>query len=288
MSMNCGLCGCGESSELYRARDRLSGRAFSIARCQGCGALRTLPHMSESELSRFYPEEYWGREEPADEWIRASQSEKTRFLRRCGLERGRILDVGCGAGFFLRALDPSCWERFGVEPGERAYQMAAAKLGRDRIFFGKLTDAGLDDSFFDVVTFWSTLEHMNDPLSNLIEARRILKPGGTLIVQVPNAASYQVRLFGGHWFAFDVPRHRYHFTPPALRRALSQAGFEIYRMSFFSENHNAHAFKHSLKSLLGPSAPGRLAFHLAAPFIWPVDLLMSALGLGATMTAAAR
>jgi SAM-dependent methyltransferase len=246
--------------------------------------------MDERELADFYPEEYWGRGEPSERWIRVSQSEKTRFLRACGLDRGRILDVGCGAGFFLRALDPNRWERFGIEPGWRAYGLAAEKLGRERIFFGKLTDANLADSDFDVVTFWSTLEHTNDPRSNLIEARRILKPGGTLIVQVPNAASYQVKLFGGCWFAFDVPRHRYHFTPQVLRWALEETGFEIYRMSFFSKSHNAHAFKHSLKLLLGGGrgALGWLAFQMAAPLIGPVDSLMSAFGLGATMTVAAR
>jgi len=132
---------------------------------------------------------------------------------------------------------------------------------------------------------------MNEPRANLLEARRIIKPNGTLIVQVPNAASYQARLFGGNWFALDVPRHRYHFTPRMLEKLLSQAGFEIYRATFFSKAHNAHALRQSLKSTLckrDSSAIGQALFLAAIPFIKPADYVMSALGKGATLTVAAR
>ena len=77
--------------------------------------------MTEAELAGFYPKDYWGSDgQPTEDWIRESQSEKTRFLASCGLPQGRILDVGCGSGFFLRALDPRKWDRFGVETGGAA------------------------------------------------------------------------------------------------------------------------------------------------------------------------
>jgi 2-polyprenyl-3-methyl-5-hydroxy-6-metoxy-1,4-benzoquinol methylase len=290
----CDICGSSVARELYRAKDRLGNlsESFAIAECAGCGVLRTLPVMGERELSHYYPGDYWGKDlEPRERWIRASQSEKTRFLKQCGLTGGRILDVGCGSGFFLRALDSGLWDRFGVEIGEPAATASNRALGQGRVFQGTLIESACEDSYFDVVTFWSSLEHTNQPGANLKEARRIIKKGGALIVQVPNAASYQARVFGGDWFALDAPRHRYHFTPQVLSRALLEAGFEIYRTTFFSRMHNAHALRQSLKLKLRgdpPSALGRALFLLTIPFIKPLDWTMSARGRGATITVAAR
>ncbi|HSB12218.1 MAG TPA: class I SAM-dependent methyltransferase [Blastocatellia bacterium] len=290
----CDVCGAISARELYTAKDRLSnsGETFSIGQCPGCGVLRTLPALSETQLARFYPADYWGAgEEPSQAWIRSSQAEKTRFLSRCGLAGGRILDVGCGSGFFLRALQPAHWDRFGVETSDAACAAAAHALGRGRVFRGELIESQWPDSSFDVVTFWSALEHTNEPRANLKAARHIIKPGGSLIVQLPNAASYQARWFGGDWFALDAPRHRYHFNLPILERLLSETGFELYRTSYSSKAHNAHALKQSLKLKLLSKDSGagpKALFYLSLPLIKPLDALMSALGKGATLTIAAR
>lgn len=289
----CELCGSTSGRELYTTRDRLgnSGESFAIVRCNDCGVLRTLPEMSESELHRFYPDDYWGVTETSQEWISSSQSEKTRFVARCGLSGGSILDVGCGAGFFLRALDESTWDRFGVETSAAASRAAEAKIGTGHVFTGTLTAASWEDSRFDVVTFWSVLEHTNEPRLNLQKARRLLKTGGTVIVQLPNAASYQAQMFKGDWFALDAPRHRYHFTSSILERLLSETGFEVYRTSYFSKAHNSHALRQSLKAKLGinrSSALSYVRFYLYLAAVKPIDSAMSAFGRGATLTVAAR
>lgn len=290
----CGVCGAIAARELYNAADRLgnSDKVFTISQCEGCGVLRTLPEMSQSELADCYPSEYWGgTHQPPESWIKSSQSDKTGFLRSCRISGGRILDVGCGAGFFLRALNGNRWDRFGVEIGSEASEQAARSLGVHNVRSGTLVEAGFDDAFFDVVTFWSALEHTNEPRANLIEARRILKPDGTLVVQVPNAASYQARWFKGAWFSLDAPRHRYHFNAEGLDRLFSQTGFETYRRTFFSRAHNSHALRQSLKTRLRkPGSPGlsHALFYLAIPLIKPFDLAMTVLSEGATMTLAAR
>jgi len=290
----CDLCGSTTVRELYTARDRLrnTDTLFRVTECSGCGVLRTLPEMSEAELANYYPRDYWGEEaEPTQRWIESSQSEKTQFMKRCGLNAGRILDVGCGSGFFLRALDAEKWERYGVEIGETASKSAERAIGSGRVFTGTLDQAKWPDSTFDVVTLWSALEHTNQPRANLREARRITKLGGSVIVQLPNAASYQARVFGGNWFALDVPRHRYHFTLPLLTRLLSETGFEVYKVTFRSKAHNSHAMRQSLKTkLIGDDRRllGQVLFGFLIPFIKPFDWMMTMLSEGATLTVAAR
>jgi SAM-dependent methyltransferase len=217
----CALCRARKARFLFPARDRLqlSNEVFDIVECLGCGVWRTLPGMTEEELAKYYPDEYWGGI-PTERWIQSSQADKTAFVRACRLAGGQILDVGCGAGFFLRALQERTWKKFGVEIGAEAAEAAMRLLGNETIYTGTLSTAAFQGEFFDVVTFWSSLEHTNEPHANLLEARRVLKPGGTLIVQVPNAASYQAKVFKGSWFALDAPRHRYHFTPSSLARLL--------------------------------------------------------------------
>ena len=289
----CGVCGSPSGRELYTTKDRLgnSDEYYSIVQCDGCGVLRTLREMSETELGRFYPDDYWGGPEPSPNWIASSQSEKIQFLSRCGLSGGSILDVGCGSGFFLRALNSGKWDRFGVELSASASTTTEAVIGSDHVFTGTLTESAWEDSRFDVVTFWSVLEHTNAPRMNLREARRIMKTGATLIIQLPNAASFQARAFGGDWVALDAPRHRYHFTAPVLNRLLSETGFEVYRTTYFSKAHNSHALRQSLKAKLGTSGSSALShvvFYLSLAAVKPFDSMMSALGRGATLTLAAR
>lgn len=288
----CDLCGSHTVREMYTASDRLrnDGALWTIVECGGCGVLRTLPELSDADLSQYYPDEYWGAAAPTKKWINSSQSEKTVFLSRCGLSGGRILDVGCGSGFFLRALDGQKWDRFGVEPSEAAAKEAERFIGAGHVVAGTLTQSEWMDSMFDVITLWSALEHANEPRVYLRETKRLVKTGGTLVIQVPNAASYQSRFFRGDWFALDAPRHRYHFNFPLMKRLLSESGFDVYRATYFSKAHNSHALRQSLKTKLLRGEPSlrRALFYASIPFIKPFDAMMSAVGKGATLTLAAR
>jgi 2-polyprenyl-3-methyl-5-hydroxy-6-metoxy-1,4-benzoquinol methylase len=286
----CEVCGARDWRQLFATSDRLqlSVEPFRLVECAGCKLWQTLPEMSEAELSRFYPKDYWGGE-PSEKWIQTSQADKTDFIKQCGLAGGRILDVGCGAGFFLRALSDTSWSRYGLEIGDEAASAAAEALGGQQIFKGTLIEAKYDRDAFDVVTFWSALEHTNEPRMNLLEARRILKSGGTVVIQVPNAASYQAKIFKGDWFSLDAPRHRFHFNLQNLKQLLEATGFSVYHQTFQSKVHNSHALRQSLKARLWHrSTAKRAAFLLAIPMLKPFDYFMSGSDKGATMTVAAR
>jgi SAM-dependent methyltransferase len=287
--MACHLCGGNAHETLFAARDRLglSDGVFEVRRCRDCGLAFTWPSATEEELSAYYPQDYWGeRSEPSHDWIVRTQREKTDVVARHAPKGGRILDVGCGAGFFLRALDPARWERWGVEIGPESAVVADRFVGPGRVLAGRLGEAALPRASFDVVAFWASLEHLVAPRDELLLARDLLAPGGRLVIQVPNAGSAQARRFGPDWFALDVPRHRYHFSHATLCRLLSESGFEPVESLFRSETHDAHAMKQSLKSLLlgRGGLLGRAGYYAVAPFAG----IASRVAGGATLTVTAR
>ncbi len=139
---------------------------------------------------------------------------------------GRLLDVGCGSGLYLRAMRRLGWQVSGVELSAKAAAYAREALGLD-VREGSLEEAGFPDEHFDVVTLWHVLEHLPSPRRTLQEVVRVLKPDGILICEVPNIDSLQSRVMGHRWFHLDPPRHLYAFSPATLRAMLQAAGLTV-------------------------------------------------------------
>ncbi len=135
----------------------------------------------------------------------------------------RALDVGCGQGFFVRALRDLGWRGWGVEIAPE--RVAYATQVTPHLVQGDARALPYGPGTFRALFFWHVLEHLPDPYRALVEARRVLERGGILLVEVPNLASVQATVFGDRWFhlAFDV--HFWHFTPKTLRMLLARAGF---------------------------------------------------------------
>jgi SAM-dependent methyltransferase len=135
----------------------------------------------------------------------------------------RLLDVGCGSGELLLRLRELGWDGIGIEVDDQAIDVAhAAGL---TVFRGELAERGFPDDAFDVIHLGHTIEHMLDPFETLRECRRVLKPGGSLIVFTPNARSWGHRHFRHDWRALDPPRHLQVFDPHNLGIAVRRAGF---------------------------------------------------------------
>jgi 2-polyprenyl-3-methyl-5-hydroxy-6-metoxy-1,4-benzoquinol methylase len=289
----CALCGSTDAQPILEKRINGEGGdlLFRLWRCTACNLVRTQPQLTPQALEPFYREEYWGGIEAADpNWIRRDQRYRTGFLHRFRSE-GSVLDVGCGLGFFLRALDSRQWDRYGIEPMPVPYREATGSLGSDRILHTDLIAAGLPSGKFDVVTFWDSFEHLPNPRAILQEAARLLRPGGIVLIGLPNFGGYQARYFGEDWFGLSLPHHFFHYTRETLANLLEKSGFYIRVIEDRTGPENYHALKHSLLNRLtrlhGRRA-GRLRYYLAKPFLHPWEWASTRRGGGSSLQVCAE
>lgn len=165
-------------------------------------------------------------------------------------ERPRVLDVGCGSGLFLAALAKRGFECHGTEFSDETAIRARALPGL-RIHAGPIDDETYEAGSFDLISVWHVLEHLGDPDELLRHSARWLRPGGALMLAVPNIDSWQARLFRGAWFHLDPPRHFFHFGPGSLTAALAAAGFRVERMRHLSWEQNLYGVIQSALNSLG-------------------------------------
>jgi 2-polyprenyl-3-methyl-5-hydroxy-6-metoxy-1,4-benzoquinol methylase len=224
----CDICQQDYSRLIYTVQDTNYGcpGTFKLVECLNCGLVYQNPRPAPTEIDAYYPVEQY---HP----FRALREGETAVPAPLHLQRakqltaktkpGRVLDVGCGSGLFLVAMQQQGWQGSGVEPNE-----AAARFGREELVLEvQIGDIFSVDSSqpFDLITFWDVLEHTHSPRAVLNQAYKLLKPTGYLALNVPNWGSLERRLFREKWIALDAPRHLYHFTPATLNNLLSSCGF---------------------------------------------------------------
>ena len=241
--ISCNLCGADDTELLFKAKERDLGteEIFNIVKCKKCGLVYINPRPDKIEIKKYYPFPYWPRANERvdinkatilnEPWQKIMRIRTTHLLKY--IKNGKILDIGCGDGFFLKYLKEKGFEVYGVEPGEVASRYARDVLGLN-VFTGELEDARYPDNFFDGVSLYAVLEHLPDPLKTLKEVKRILKPDGILYICVPNFSGLESKIFKGKWACIKSPTHLYHFTPSTLIKMLKKAGLTMIEMKQFS------------------------------------------------------
>lgn len=238
-SVPCNLCG-SQAQELVRVvHEQRYGMSatFRIVRCLHCGLLYLNPRPSEQEMLAYYPPEYQTAMRQVLQEVRQSRIGRIglrimRRVRKPPLKKvGTVLDIGCSSGDYLAYLRSLGWEVYGVELDEGAARYAREHFGIDvRAGSAEHTLNEFPDRSFDVVTMWHVLEHLFDPSLVLAEVHRILRPGGILMLEMPNVRSLWASMLGEYWFPLEIPRHLYHFNPPTLRAMLAKTGFRLTRL----------------------------------------------------------
>lgn len=234
----CCLCGGTDGRPEGVGRDfeyHTSPDTFLALRCPRCDLVYLDPRPVAEELGRIYPDDYHAFTFDAESFgvvhkVRR-RLEARRLLRIAGdLRAGStIVDVGCGDGFhldLLRDFGSAGWKLVGVDLDERAVERACARGLDARL--GTVDTAGIGDDTVDLVLLIQTVEHVAAPPEVLAGIRRVLRPGGRLLVVTDNTDSLDQRLFGrAYWGGYHFPRHWNLFNARSLRALAATTGFEV-------------------------------------------------------------
>ena len=142
---------------------------------------------------------------------------KISLITSLNLGTGSLLDIGAGTGDFLKQAKKKSWKIAGVEPNESARELAQEKEIdlKERI-------SDFEGEKFDVITLWHVLEHLPDLEETISTIEKLVKPGGILIVAVPNYKSFDAKHYKSNWAAYDVPRHLWHFSRKSMELIFSK------------------------------------------------------------------
>jgi SAM-dependent methyltransferase len=136
----------------------------------------------------------------------------------------RVLDVGCGLGALLDVMNGRSFDGYGVEVGQGSAAFTSQRYP-NRVHAGTVESAGYPDGFFDLVTMFDVIEHLEDPVVTLTEVKRILAPNGWLYVMTPNIYSINSQLMRSRWYQYKPHEHLFYFSPRSLTVALKRCGF---------------------------------------------------------------
>lgn len=225
---SCPACGAMEREFLFNQK------GWDVYKCSSCGLGVLDPIPSQEELAALYRDSYFtGHYDegavPGSEEMRKRLSQERHRIKffRPFKNKGRVLDIGCGRGYFLMACRERGFDVQGFDVSEDGATYVRQTLGIP-VKTGILEGA-FEDGSFDVVTMWHSLEHTSDPEKYLELAGRWLSPGGVLVIDVPNYTGTDARMKWDAWEDWDIPYHIYHFTPRSLDTLLQRHGFVVIR-----------------------------------------------------------
>ena len=240
----CLICGSHKNSPYLTVPDRFNPREkFQLVKCNWCGFVFLSPRPDEESIGAYYQSEaYQPHQEKARNisekiyrWVRTQNVRYKRNIIEEIMEKGSMLDYGCGTGEFLLEMQRAGWQTLGYEPADKAANIAreyGLKMIKD---FTEIR------SRLNAVTLWHVLEHVHQANALLDNFHQMLAPDGILIIAVPNRLSFEAQMYRSNWVAWDAPRHLYHFTPEDMIQLLEKHSFQIvnYKMLYLDPWYNA-------------------------------------------------
>ena len=233
----CVLCNSERRALLYQQGD------WSVYRCSDCGLGVLDPRPDREELGALYQQSYFqghydeGLEPGSLEMKRrlSQEDHRIRFFRSLK-KQGTILDIGCGMGYFLNACRTYGYHVEGVDISDDSASYVRETLNIP-VMTGQVESLHYESESIDIITMWHFLEHAADPRIYLKKTWQWLKPGGLLVVDVPNYAGTDARKTWNNWKHWSLPYHLYHFTEKTLYDMLSKHGFKTVRKKDYLSEH---------------------------------------------------
>jgi SAM-dependent methyltransferase len=253
--MNCNLCGAAVAAN---QQPRWVKDGFSIYQCRSCGLLFRGDLPNVEEVLAIYGREYFRRDEGVEadgyadylgdaEEHRMTAKRRVRRLRKTS-DRGRLLDVGAAAGFFMAEAQAEGWETQGIDVSPDMSGWGRKELGLD-ITTGLFQLADYDPRSFDAVTMWDYIEHSIDPAADFAKAAAVLKPGGVLMLTTGDAAALFARISGRRWHLLTPRHHNFFFTVATLRRYLNDNGFDVVEVGHPGAQYSLHYLVYKLGTM---------------------------------------
>ena len=258
MNDKCPWCG-SENAQLHiELKDLfLTQEPFKILECKDCGLLYTIPRPNKNEIGKYYKsDEYYSHQENKEgfipkvyEKVKSINLKNKYTIATEKTRKGKILDIGCGVGDFLHTMEQHGWEGTGVEPSEEAKAIAKNRIKAQLL--SSEEQENLIDGSFDVITMWHVLEHVDALRWQIQQLYRLCKPGGRIIIALPNYKSYDGQYYKAAWAAYDVPRHLNHFNEENIIKIFEESHlkhikteklhWDAYYISYMSEKYLHHS-----------------------------------------------
>ncbi len=244
-----------ENSIYIKVKDHsVSKEEFQLMYNAEFDMLETVPQPKEEQLAAYYKSEdyisHTDTKRNALEYVYhivrgLALKRKLKLINSFKTKSKTLLDIGCGTGDFLETALKGGWEVTGIEPDEKARQIANTKT--NGLVFNSATLAQLKPNSFDVITLWHVLEHLPNLEQHMQLLESLLKPTGTLVIAVPNYKSYDAAYYKNFWAAYDVPRHLWHFSKTSISKLFQNhqmavvktlpMKFDAYYVSLLSEKY---------------------------------------------------
>lgn len=219
----CNLCG----SARFKSLGEESG--FDLRECVECGLVYVNPQPVQDEIPKFYEAMY--PTDSTEDAVAWSHQYVERHLRGLITQRrpqgGRLLDIGCGRGRFLKAMEGLPWKLSGLETSSNAVSRTRSLVPRAAIHQTDIEHAEIPPGSLDCIVMIAVLEHVKDPRAILARVAGWLAPGGLLVIQVPYVTPYLRVKRWLPWLPvfFEAPRHLFDFSPKTLPRYLRERTF---------------------------------------------------------------
>jgi 2-polyprenyl-3-methyl-5-hydroxy-6-metoxy-1,4-benzoquinol methylase len=235
---NCPLCNSGELADFLVAKDHLlSSEEFTLIKCNSCGFVFTQNVPSPDKIGAYYQSQDYVSHSDTRKGLMNKLyhlarnymlGKKFRMVRKVAKGK-KLLDIGCGTGYFPAYMKRKGYEAVGVEVDEKARNFASKEFGLTVHSPDEFLNNGLGQKF-DVITLWHVLEHLDD-FNNYIEKMlEHLEKDGSLVIALPNCSSLDARFYKEFWAGYDVPRHLWHFTPSTFNILAKNHNLELVKM----------------------------------------------------------
>jgi len=254
-SGGCILCG---ASGPYRRRGAKGG--YGIEECPACGLVQLVPTPTPETLNALYEEEsYFGGEGGAG--YSQYESQEAEYLatfredvRRIAefVPEGRILEVGCGYGYFLQCAIDAGYDAYGIDLSPAAVKWASERHP-GRVFRGLLEEVPeIQNQQYDVIFGSHLIEHLTDPTAFMRTASRLLRPGGLVVFVTPNIKSLLARVSGPRWVSFKIPEHVSYYDPHTITELFHRTGFSVRAIDSAYQHYALPFVASRLRELLHP------------------------------------